>query len=470
MRLYSPKLELTTLRSVMSGDDRVASWILPRVTEEHFDLDTTKETYKRMMALVRRDGQIPHWDDIVEDMKLSQDTREELTSAPVEAIRSRKLARRIVDKLDEYRRVRVFYDASRHIAKVLKADKVDLDELTDHIGDFLFRARTASDLSECMIHAGDDKLDVNFVRSMLVGREQEFLPTGYKAFDTKNQGVPRGSLWLMAGTTGGGKTTLLNNVLVHQARIGAKVCGVSLEMSREHNLRRILSNLTEIPLSILNNAKALTNDQRSRVLKTWIEYHKQVKRNGGRLTLLSPEEDVSMEDTLTLLKPYEYDNIGIDYVGLLKGMDGEDQARRLGSATRYAARYAATNDSIVTVLAQLSADGLIRYSRAMQEHAALAWQWSYVYGGDEREAKMITVKQPKARQLQAFDFNLMERFEICRFEDVDASLIEGAKKGSQAHDRKRGSNGRDNARGGNNRRDTRRPQREQENEGAVFQM
>jgi hypothetical protein len=433
MRLFSTNLEKVALKSIMAGDDRVASWILPRLSEDHFSLDSTKETYNRMMKIVRKDGDIPRWDDIIEDMAISQDTREELTSTDVDSVSTRKLARKLVDRLDEYRRVRVFFNLSLHVSKIIKADKVDLDELTDQVGDYLFRARTSSDISECMLHVGDDKLDTKFVANLLIGREQEFIPTGFKAFDSRNQGVPRGSLFLIAGTTGGGKTVMANNIGVHQARIGARVCIISLEMSREHNLRRILSSLTEIPLSRINNAKSLSQSERKDIMQAWINYHKQVKRNGGRLTLMSPEEDVSMEDVLTLVKPYEYDNKIIDYVGLLKGMDGEDQWRRLGSATRFAARDASATDSINTVLAQLSNDGLVKYSRAMQEHAALSWQWSYVYGDEVRESKIITIKQPKARQLQAFDFHLQEKFDVMKMVDLDPSMtVETKKSGTKS--------------------------------------
>jgi hypothetical protein len=243
--------------------------------------------------------------------------------------------------------------------------------------------------------------------------------------------------YLLANGIYSHNTVIATNIAVHQARIGLRTLVVSLEMSREMMCRRLLSAMGEIPLTEINHVKSLSEIRRKQILQVWIDFHKQVRRNGGRFSVMAPTEDVSMEDILTLARPSDYDNKIIDYVGLLKGMDGEDQARRLGSATRFAARDAAATNSVNTVLAQLSKEGVVRYSRAMEEHAALSWQWNYSYESEARESKIITVKQPKARQLEAFDFSLQERFDIMRAVDLDVGMLTGAKKGSRADDKQR---------------------------------
>jgi hypothetical protein len=49
-------------------------------------------------------------------------------------------------------------------------------------------------------------------------------------------------------------------------------------------------------------------------------------------------------------------------------MDADDQWKKLGSACRFAKRFAMANNNIVIVCAQVSEEGLIRYSKAMKEH------------------------------------------------------------------------------------------------------
>jgi KaiC/GvpD/RAD55 family RecA-like ATPase len=207
-------------------------------------------------------------------------------------------------------------------------------------------------------------------------------------------------------------------IAIHQARIGAKVVVVSLEMTRVVVIRRILSHLTGIKLSVINRAHTMDQETRRLLIRTWREYHETVRKNGGRLRIVSPADDVSMSEVLATFRPYKYDNMVIDYLGLMKGLDAEDQWRKLGSAVREANRFAAAENSIVTLLAQLSPDGIVRYSRAIMEHAHLAWTWTYV---DEvvRASRIVTVKQPKTRNLKSFDFYLRERFDIMKMEDVE---------------------------------------------------
>jgi len=426
LRLYSSSLESLALKSITSGDDRVAGWLMPRLSPDHFSMDATNEAFRRMQTRLRKSGSIPEWSDLLEDIAISQDSRDELQEFDVEPVANRKIARKLVDKLDGYRRARVLFNMSTHTAKVLKGDKVDLDELTERVADFLTKSRASADMTEQMLHIGDPKFDKAFLKSLLVGKDLEFIPTGIKTFDSRSQGIPRGSAFIVAANTGGGKSLLANSIVLHQASIGARCGLVSLEMSREHVARRMLSSLTKVPLSRINHPNQFSSSEKRRLMQTWLDYHKRVRRNGGRLTILSPDEDVSMEDVLTLLKPYGYDNTVIDYVGLLRGMDGEDQWRKLGGSVRYAARYANATDSVVTVLAQLSGDGIIRYSRAMQEHAALMWQW--ITTAESRESGIATISQPKARQLEPFDFSVQVDFAHMTVSDLSPELAAAMKK------------------------------------------
>jgi hypothetical protein len=105
-------------------------------------------------------------------------------------------------------------------------------------------------------------------------------------------------------------------------------------------------------------------------------------------------------------------------MGLLKGMDGDDQWRALGAAARYAKIYTRADKSTATLLAQLSEEGKIRYSRTVQEHASLMWTWQ-----KPDESGIITVKQPKARNLRAFEFPLQMDYPRMRVTDVDMSQL-----------------------------------------------
>lgn len=205
MRLFSSNLEMVALRSITSGDERVASWLLPRINEDHMSYEPTHEAYRRVLALVRKNGQVPNWDGLLEDLVISEDAREELANSRSGVIRTKADAKKLIARLDEYRRARVWMKVSRSIARTLKDDRVDLDAMGDTITDLVSRARGSSDVTECMTHIGDKETDRKIVAGILRGSKDEFIPTGIRAFDTENQGVPRGSCWVIAATTGGGK-------------------------------------------------------------------------------------------------------------------------------------------------------------------------------------------------------------------------------------------------------------------------
>jgi replicative DNA helicase len=463
MKIHSVHLEAVALRSITDGGDRIAGWILPRLSEEHFSFEPSRDFYRRLMALVRKTGEIPRWDDLLEDLVIAQDSREELAQRRPEVVTSKKDARRLVERLDEYRRARIVFRMQRHIARVFKGDQVNLEELTDQLSDMLGKARSTGDMVDHMVHVGDRKTDTRVIAELMQASRDEFIPTGFRAFDSENQGIPRGSCFIIAATTGGGKSLMAISIALHQARIGARVCIVSLEMSRQEMLRRILSNLTAIPLAQINRAHELDRSTQKALMQAWLDYNARVRRTGGRLTLVSPQDDVTIEDILTLLRPYEYDNTIVDYLGLCKGMDGEDQWRKMGSAARYSKIVAGGSNSIVTLLAQLSNDGVIRYSRAIQEHASLMWTWNYTDAA-VRDSRIMTVQQPKARNLKSFPFMLQEKFHIMRLEDVDPALIT-----STNATKKGGKGGRSEEIGTGARRRTRESRAESGGDG-VYQM
>ena len=102
-----------------------------------------------------------------------------------------------------------------------------------------------------------------------------------------------------------------------------------------------------------------------------------------------------MQELLTLIEPYGDKVVFVDYIGLVGGVDGDDFWRKLGSAARYCKRWAEAHNNIVVLLAQLSDEGVVRYSRALKEHSDGMWSW--VAGQEERESGIMTIIQQKAR-------------------------------------------------------------------------
>jgi replicative DNA helicase len=416
-RLYT-KLEITALRTISSGE-KIADWLYPRLRREHFSLESSQEFFRRIRILTHKSGRLPDWDDLLADITISEETREVMEDAPDSIITSRRDAAKVIARLEEYRQARVAMDISRTIAKTLKETKVDVPVLLERVADKLAMARSASDWSESTITFGGKEIDKSGIRRVIRERTFDFIPTGFKAFDTVNLGVPKASVFVLAGETGAGKSTLASAMAVNMARYGACVGLTSLEMEDDECGQRVLANLSGVDLSTIQRLKENDTNLIKQLQLAWLKFHKQVANNGGRFEIVSPPEDVSIEELLTRNRGRGFDVHIIDYLSLLKGMDEEDQWRKLSAAARYAKVYTKTDKSIVILLAQLSEEGRIRYSRGVQEHATLMWAWNKADA-----AGIITIKQPKARNQKQFDFYMHLDSPRMRLLDVDMSKIE----------------------------------------------
>lgn len=65
-------------------------------------------------------------------------------------------------------------------------------------------------------------------------------PTGYKLLDEKTGGMITGALWVLGGDTGQGKTAMALNIARNWLTLGKEVLYISLEMSNEEVIKRMI--------------------------------------------------------------------------------------------------------------------------------------------------------------------------------------------------------------------------------------
>ncbi len=240
----------------------------------------------------------------------------------------------------------------------------------------------------------------------------------------------------------GHNTAMVGQLGEQMARAGAKICIVPLEMDGIEMMQRNLSRVANIPMTEILRAGELDKKIRRKIKKKYKIFQSRVRNNGGQLTYFVPEEDFTTEEILMILKPYGFQVIYIDYVGLTKGTDGDDQAKALGRATRYGKRFAKMTNTIVGVAAQLDSEfGRVRYSRAMVEHANVAWVWEF--SENEINSGLIKVRQPKSRNQENFSFYLKHEFSHMRFNNLsikEERQIERDEERQRQESQKGGSN------------------------------
>jgi replicative DNA helicase len=253
------------------------------------------------------------------------------------------------------------------------------------------------------------------VKKILSGDKPNLIPTGFKAYDDVNGGIPDG-LFVMAATTSGGKSTMVGNLLKNTA---LKACensiNVSLEMSDEETLSRDLAQQSGIDMKKFS-LKKFADGERKQVKKAYKRMVKTLKGSDTRYTIFSPDEDLTIEELLFLLKPYGYKVIAIDYISLLKGSDGDDQWKQLSRIARFCKVFARVHKVVIVLLAQLSEAGDVRYAKAIKEHANNMWTW--VMTEEARDTGIIEVKQPKARNQEPHTFYLKIEFDKMLVRDL----------------------------------------------------
>lgn len=411
-QLFSTRLEKKAIKLACSGT-KAGDWLFAKLSPELFTSKSTKLAYKRIVSYSNKSGNVISWDDLCEDPVLDEDIRKSLLAftTPVEPAKSS--ARAIHSRLSEFRKLRIFADNTVKMDEFLKQQSVDAEVLRQLYDEVL--NQTASTQRHVEYVIGDARSQ-KLVKRILRGSKDTYIPTGFKTFDSVNRGIARGSLFVLGATSGGGKTAVVSQLLDNMTDYGASCVLYSLEMTEEEQYLRMLARRTRTPMTkLIDPLKKLDKERRRKIYRKYKEYAADLQKRGVKLTVVSPD-DISIDEILAKEKHKGNDVVAVDYVSLLSGTDGDDQVRKLGSITRKAKVWAKANKKIVILLAQLNDDGLVKYSRAIVENSNNLWLWKR----DEKSktTNLLDIDQVKARNQQAFRFNLLEDFGYMSIIDV----------------------------------------------------
>ncbi len=417
MKVVSPLLELQVIKTLtMPATAKETAKVFALINEECFYTKTARDCFSRIKALMKSKGVRTSWGELCNDPLIDENTRRKLRDFKEKAISVESLAK-AVNLLFKYRQMRILLELSNTIQKQLDDSKVDVPALIEISQKRLAKATINADVEKWFIHIGaKDKSDLKEVRKLLKPDPKAFIPTGFKEFDEQNHGIPRGSLMLLAGPTGAGKSLLAGQLALNMSRIGAAVCVVPMEMKNEEMLQRTLGNISSIEMQKIIFPKVLTDLEKKRIISRYKKLRNKIKSMGGRFSLFSPDQDLTAEESVLILSAYDFDVEIYDYVSLFKGVDGDDQWREMKNVTRFLKRYASINRKVVILCAQLSEEGLIRYSKGMVEDASNAF---FMQPSDKtRETGVMLIDQPKARNQKKFKFPLLFDYEQMTVRDL----------------------------------------------------
>lgn len=408
-KLFSPRAEAQALKALCSRNREVSGTMIGSVTRSFFHKKESLEVYDRIVKFNERKGSVPSLRVLVEELSISQQAKDFLSSSDVRAPRDIEESRQLVDSLDKYRRTRLLYSLCKDTVTELGLPAVDIDALQEKVVSKFTEIQTRRTTDADVIHIGKDSNALAKIEELIYSENNDqVIPTGFSDFDDQNGGFFRGSLQGIAANTGGGKSLLCNALAINQSRLGYKIVLVPLEMAVDQMLARTMSSETGYN-SIDIFLRKLATGEKDDAFKKMRRLNKEIASKNGRYTIFKPREDMTMEQLLAAVHSFGADVIYIDYLNLLAGVsDSEDSWRKLGNAARYAKVYAENNNKVVVILTQVNDEGAVRYSRAVVEHCN--GFWTFVTTKESREAGYMNIIPIKSRNQVPDPFTLRANF------------------------------------------------------------
>lgn len=411
MKLYDSAVELLVIRTMVSDPIR-GSVVMSKVQPDYFGYDASKEVYSRIRVLVESGRQIPSIDLLRSDPILS-DVAKAWLNSEVNPLNEDDLEQ-AHKTLAGYRQGRIIIENMQAASEAMSTDVPNIETVLNSFETMISKCRSGQQTSE-MFHISDKNPEdfLNAVEEDLESETGQFIQSGFREFDKRTGGFRRGQVLVMAAPSGGGKSAMMGQMALLQYMMGFNVCVISFEMTNEDLRMRMLSNISKLNHAdihvrrLLEQQKELVRQRSKEFVQTGL---------GNRLTLWGSSEDLDIKDISARVKPYNYDVVYIDYVGLLKEPPGSNQQKVLGDHVRDCKLSAKNLDCLMVPLVQLDDETLkIKYSKAIKANSDFIWAWEV--DPKQEEAGIVKVMQQKARSASPYDFYLACDFSRMAFED-----------------------------------------------------
>jgi len=417
MKIFEVNTELSVIKSLCGKSNlSVKNYILKNVNEGYFGYDPCREIFKRIISQISLGNDVS-FSLLKKDLSLSSEARS-LLSGSIKRLTSLKRAKEAISILSQYRKLRNIYFSVKQISEAMnESDRsgspIDIDNLVSILERTLLKVRE-DDVESDLVHIGVTDSSTKEVISIIKSKIPDLIPTGFHGYDSVNLGFPRKGVVVLAASTSGGKTALALQLMINFYRQGISGCLVSLEMDKEEILNRMISNISKIPHDDIVQRR-LTKPKIKKIKKSWKEFVELGKKLGCRMSILVPRSDVGFDEVAFRIKQFGYSVVVIDYINLLKQDPKLTRAESLGEITRKAKQFSRRNRCLVIILAQLSDDDKVKYSRAIHENADVLWVWRY--GKEEKQTKLLNIVVKKARNQKTLEFFIRESFETMSLYD-----------------------------------------------------
>lgn len=407
--------EITIVKTICDSKE-FQIYILAQIDESFFNFEDTMGIFKRIRSLIDGGKSVPTSSVLKNDLTLTESMR---------AIISNKEGI-LVDKDNVDRVISTLRDAKNKtllmqtlINIVGKQQDYSASSILTSLENSIQKCHSGSSQNEEMSHIAVkdcEKLVEEANQHLSEDVSKDIIPTGFYDFDSRSGGLFRKNVLVVASVPGGGKSTLALQMALHQYKCGFNVCLVSYEMDVKEIKSRLYSNVSKVDHGDINLRK-LDSTKKQLVLERYAKWVKSgSKEKDNRITLWTPHRDLTMPQIAMELKPYNYDLIYVDYIGLLYNNPKRALWENLGQHTRDAKLAANSLNAVFILLAQLDDEtNKLKYSKAIQANANIVWTWEY--GDREKESGIIEVEQRKSRNSKTFPFYLETDYSTMTFKN-----------------------------------------------------
>lgn len=419
MQNFDPALETRIIKTLL--DQKVGS-LLTTLNPEWFGMPTTLEIWQRLDTLRKNGKPIPTSETLSSDPVLSEKAQTLLKGVfrPFEQAEIENA----LDQMDRLRKGRILFGMLREVTAVVSTNDADLNKAQAMIEKCLNLIQSPSLETELLSYGRDNEKALEVYESVMNRDMSElFIPSGFSAIDSQQGGFGRGRVYTIGAPSGGGKSTLVNNMAINIYRKSNRSVGYySFEMNRDECMLRTQACITRIPNDRFQ-LKKLTADERKKSDKVFAQFLMHGEKNGVRLDYHCPSRDLNIAQVFAEAENSNYDVVIIDYINLMAALDPKKALwENIGEAFRLAKRWAEKTQKVVIMIVQIDEEtGAIKYAKSIKHHSDGVWVWKWTDA--EKETGQVLVEQMKLRNFKPMNFPLQAEFEFCSFTEAPAGSI-----------------------------------------------
>jgi len=403
--------EIRVLKTICESKE-LQILILSQIDEEFFGSEETLGIFKRIKSYIQNGKTVPVLSVLKNDQTLTESMRA-IVSNKEGAFDAKDDVDRAISSLRSVKNKKILLNTILNIAQNQLG--YSSDSILTALENTIQKCHSGQTQSDEMTH-----IDVKSFEKLVREAEEQLsedinkdiIPTGFYEFDLKTGGLFRKNVLVMASVPGGGKSAMALQMAIHQYICGFNVCVVSYEMDKVEIKNRLYSNVSKVDHGDINLRK-LDSTKKQLVLERYGKWIKSSKAE-NKITFFTPHRDMTISQIAMELKPFNYDVIYVDYLGLLYNNPKRALWENLGQHTRDAKMAANSLNALFILLAQLDDEtNKLKYSKAIQANANMVWTWEY--GDREKESGIIEVEQRKSRNSRTYPFYLETDFSILSF-------------------------------------------------------